>query len=974
MQNALSDILGELQAFGALQSQLVDVSNDHEPRMLSYMDLRAQSSGWRCPVVVEHSGQPCVHVFDGRDGVTDDQIALWCWRIALRGDGAWVGVLEPGKLRIYSVDILKNEIKPNNKINATPNNWALLELIHGVRAGQDDLPRRRYLLQLLERSANAAIRGGLSETDALSLVGRGLFWRFLVDRGLLKGLEPSDICSSAKTWKNCLDAKSRALETFQWLDNTFNGGLLPFDADPNNFNPTIFADILGNIAHGATETGQLRLPVEWAELDFSYIPVGLLSEVYEAFAHNLDKKEASKNSIHYTPAYLADFMVTQSLGQFLEGSKPRILDPAVGAGVFLVTAFRRLIEREWKEKGKRPARKRIREILNEQLVGFDIDARALRLTELALYLTALELDPKPKPLNELRFEKLRGKVLFDFSKKIGGSLDQVEDQFRGKFDLVIGNPPWTAISKASKEKKAWLTYSKAVAVERLGVDQVKDFGFPDNNIDLPFIWRAMEWGKPGGIIAMITHARWLFGISRRFITARNSILQAIRITGILNGSALRLSDVWPQVDAPWCITFAVNESPIPRERAAFQFISPSMETEAGSEQSRMRIDWLDSQIIPVEEAIRHPWALKSRFRGNRLALRTLETMHSKGISLGDYLVHLGTDFKNGYQVGVSGKMADTTHLLGMPDTKGAGSLGFVVDPKTLPIFNRGSVLFPRSLDIYKGPLLLVKESIPANPLTARASLINSDALYHESYHGISFFKVHDSDFVARYLQLYLQSSVMIFVELLIDGRYGVERDTIYKESLYCLPIIAAESLNTTQRSDVMSLANELADGLNDKLLFKIDQFIFSIFGLSEIEQSAIRDTLETALPSTASKRKALSHTSKLEREKFIQALKISLNNVLSASGKSANVKERTDLERGLWKFFEVHLADQETFPQINLSLNEFQTTAYENGASLVAIQLEESTYLIGMIDRYQLWTPTRGRILATEILSGAFRQ
>ena len=62
----------------------------------------------------------------------------------------------------------------------------------------------------------------------------------------------------------------------------------------------------------------------------------------------------------------------------------------LGRGI-LVTVLRKLVEREWRQTGHRPNRQRIRKILNEQLVGFDIDGRALRLAELALYLTALEL-------------------------------------------------------------------------------------------------------------------------------------------------------------------------------------------------------------------------------------------------------------------------------------------------------------------------------------------------------------------------------------------------------------------------------------------------------------------------------------------------------------------------------------------------------------------------------------------------------
>jgi hypothetical protein len=426
--------------------------------------------------------------------------------------------------------------------------------------------------------------------------------------------------------------------------------------------------------------------------------------------------------------------------------------------VFLVTALRKLVEREWQETGDRPKRKRIREILNQQLVGFDIDGRALRLAELALYLTALELDPKPKPLNELRFDELRGNVLVDLSSSEHGSLGPVEERFRKRFDLVIGNPPWTAKAKGLSEKKAWVTHSRDVVRKRLGEDRAKAFDLPDTNMDLPFVWRAMEWAKTGGRIAVVTHARWLFGISDRATQARNDLLRAMRVTGILNGSALRVTNVWPGVDAPWCVLFATNEQPEPFDGAAFQFLSPALDVEKDSQQARMRIDWLDAQIVLASDVVKHPWTLKMRFRGNRLAARAFESMRRRGEELGKYLKRLGTEFKNGYQVGgEAGDQRDASHMLGMPDTKEAGPLGFVVNADELPKFNRSTLLFPRQRSIYKKPLLLVRESIVVDRFAPRASRSDTDIAYHESYHGISLAGVEESDLVARYVQLWFQS-------------------------------------------------------------------------------------------------------------------------------------------------------------------------------------------------------------------------
>lgn len=975
-----ADTTDELKAYGALSSQVVDVSSDGEARVLSYLDLRASSAGWRIPVVVENAGRPCVHVFDARGGEapTKDQIGRWCWRVTLRGDGAWVGVLEPGRLRVFRADIHHNEVQSVQVAEVERGNWALPKFLNDVSAGRDDIARRRYLTKLLQSSARDATALGLSETDALSLVGRGLFWRFLVDRKLLVGLQPEDVCTGASSWEQCLDNKARALRTFQWLDETFNGGLLPFeDSNLRDFDPKVFSSVLGNISHGATETGQLRLPTDWQEVNFSYVPVGLLSEVYEAFAHQINSAQATAQSIHYTPAHLVDFIVSQALAELTPGGKPRVLDPAAGAGVFLVTAFRKLVEREWEEKGERPKRRRIREILNKQIVGFDTDARALRLAELALYLTAIELDPKPKPLTELQFKELRGHVLLHVREEDQGSLGAVPEEFKNKFDLVVGNPPWTAKPKGGDAKKVWIAHTKAIARARLGDARAEAFDFPDTNKDLPFVWRALDWAKEGGRIALIVHARWLFGISDRATQARNDLLQAVRVTGILNASALRLTSVWPEVDAPWCVIFATNETPKPFEQAAFQFVSPVLDADRDSKQARIRIDWFDAQTVLASEVVECPWTLKARFRGNRLAVRVLQAMQQDGERLGGYLRRVlktfresGDVFRNGYQIGgKAGKQVDASRLRGLPDTKDAGPLGFVIDAESLPKFSRKTLLFPRDRETYRAPLLLMRESIPVDRLAPRASRADRDVAFHESFHGVSFAGVENADGIARYLQLYFQSSSMVFATLLIDGRYGIERDAIHQESLELLPVVPLEKLTKAQKRKMLDLSQRIEDGLTPDLADKVDEFIVDTFGLSDVEQETVRDTLETMLPTVGAKRRAVEPPSVEDAKRFVSTLEGSLNSVLSASGQRAVVHEDCSVDWSPWRVLRVDTSKSATKRAPAPPLSAFLEEADAGGASMVTIQTGSTSWMVGLLTRYAHWTPTRARLLASDLLS-----
>ena len=76
----------------------------------------------------------------------------------------------------------------------------------------------------------------------------------------------------------------------------------------------------------------------WA-YDFKYIPIELISAIYETF---LDE-DRRKTSACYTPPEIVDFVLNEVLPFETEPQNVSILDPACGSGIFLVEAYRRLV-------------------------------------------------------------------------------------------------------------------------------------------------------------------------------------------------------------------------------------------------------------------------------------------------------------------------------------------------------------------------------------------------------------------------------------------------------------------------------------------------------------------------------------------------------------------------------------------------------------------------------------------------------
>jgi type I restriction-modification system DNA methylase subunit len=154
----------------------------------------------------------------------------------------------------------------------------------------------------------------------------------------------------------------RLLEIFIEADKRYNSGLFHFHAekDRNNFDtitPSIQIEdkVLKGIIKG------LYYPD--SPYVFSEIPAEILGHVYEQFLGkviqldenckvNIEfKPEVRKaGGVYYTPSYIVNYIVKNTVGKLLEGKTPReasvlrILDPACGSGSFLIGAYQYLLD------------------------------------------------------------------------------------------------------------------------------------------------------------------------------------------------------------------------------------------------------------------------------------------------------------------------------------------------------------------------------------------------------------------------------------------------------------------------------------------------------------------------------------------------------------------------------------------------------------------------------------------------------
>lgn len=872
-----------LSDHGASLEDLVRFDNDNAD-LLPYATLSAARQGGDADLaalvaVYEWQGSPLAFLVDAtaiRDGKHLQAIRR---RLALRGDAPYLAVVEAGRLAIHRIalDAAKPE-KTRLAPTDLPEKPAAFAYLANNRPGLE--MRRRWIadvvLTLLGKAIDALIEeAGIANDDAISLVGRALFARFLLDRKLL----PPQLFVGQPA--HCLfDNASNAEATCRWLDETFNGDLLPFSHGLFRRLPKAAFVRLGDIMHGTPDSQRyLDWKEDWAHLDFAHIPVGVLSQAYEHYQRRHTQERQRREGGYYTPRPLAELLVRGAFHALRAEGRAHdaiALDPAAGAGVFLLATFRQLVAERWRKDGKRPDTQTLRNILYRQITGFDINEAGLRFAALGLYLLSIELDPQPEPVQKLAFDKdLRGRVLFKVGEEGGlGSLGPaVGDQHNGRYDLVIGNPPWASATGLA-DWPLVTEHVKRIAAARLPADGPEP-RLPNEVLDLPFVWRAMEWARPGGQIAFALHGRLLFQQGDHMDDARAALFRATDVTGIVNGADLCQTPVWPQIGVPFCLLYARNE--VPQPGAGFRYVSPRRE--AGlNDDGQLRLDADRADILSPQQVEERPEILKLLYRGGSLGLEVLDRLAGRNIgTLADFLATAGLVHGNGYQ-----KLRKSTkrpyscnHLVGRPDLPVGAPLPLWLDLSVLPRFDQPALHRIRREALFRGPLLIIHESPLSESGRIDLAVTDGDVMFNQSFHGYSAGTHAYGRQLVRYLALVVSSKPALWYALMTSGRLGADRRIVEKFILDAIPVPLFEQLADADRARIDPLFDAIVRN-GEAAWIEADAWVAKLYGLRSRDLEVIADTLRFELPFAAQRQAAQQPPTMAERKSFRTALEAEL--------------------------------------------------------------------------------------------------
>jgi len=376
-----------------------------------------------------------------------------------------------------------------------------------------------------------------SQVDKLVqlLLNRLIFIRTVEDRGLID----MNLLAARHQWESS-DGKTDLMGSirgiFKQFSHLYDSELFPQIMDPwdsiSLHNDRILSDII---------QGLYEVPGGLADWKFDTIGSDVLGAVYEQYLGYIparvkkEEKEAQKRlfpeephigitakkekrkgeGIYYTPPWVVDYIVKQTVGRFIEERSYndilniKILDPACGSGSFLTRAYEELLNYHARQQGKTPAEldqaERTR-ILLRNIYGVDLDQQAVEIARLSLLLCSLSgQETLPSLANNIR----RGNSLIsstdeELQRYFGDNWEEKhrfnwEDEFpeimkQDGFDVVIGNPPWGSFFTDLEKKYLYKYY-------------VGHHGEAESH--LFFIQRGLQLLNESGILGFITPNTWL---------------------------------------------------------------------------------------------------------------------------------------------------------------------------------------------------------------------------------------------------------------------------------------------------------------------------------------------------------------------------------------------------------------------------------------------------------------------------------
>lgn len=651
------------------------------------------------------------------------------------------------------------------------------------------------------------------------------------------------------------------------LRSDFNGDFLGSDRhDPWSAITAKGFELLGLfLSRTDMQTGQGSF---W-NYDFSYIPVELLSGVYESF---LTPEQRAEHGAYYTPRNLAMFAVDQALAHSKDPLQETIFDGACGSGILLTTAYRRLIAHAEARRGEQLSFALRGELLKARIFGADINFMACRVTAFSLYLSLLEgLNPKDileaQETDGTKLPSLSGTNLRHGAKD--GDFFSEEHPFADKqFSLIISNPPWAEPEGESfTSADAWAEAANAPFVRR--------------QMAGAFALKALEFLCSGGRACLILPIGQLLAPSSEKFVVR--LLTAYRPQRVVNFGDLQ-GLLFPTAENT-CHVFvgekreATHIAP-PTEGTnqprmlvrvpfgeTFDYCVPKADMSLAL--GRLTMQSADRHTVQTRDVIDDPMLLVTFMWGDARDLSILTRLSAIGTfadfwqgpkSSRRWVNRKGIHVKDRSRTSVSSAPLQAMDFID-PAALRAGSP--LLHPKLLrpwPVaYDTVVGLTDEVMSVFNGPRVVFTDGFSKGEQNVRAVYLEQPASFTNSI-GVIAGPAEDADLL-KFTAVYLRSNLARYFLMMRGWKMLCERNGLHLSDVEAFPFFDVDSAPKPAQARralnrvVAHLRDlEVADELwhaetYEKQRDALNASVYEYFDLSEQEQRLVTETVEVLMSS-----------------------------------------------------------------------------------------------------------------------------
>lgn len=693
----------------------------------------------------------------------------------------------------------------------------------------------RKLLKNIQNSLRLLCEKGTSFPKAHNIMSKSIFIKYLEDRKIItkNTFEKFNV----KSFNEIL--QSNHIENFfKYLEEKFNGNIF-YTTEEESLQKYELNIVLDFLSGMDLETGQLS----FCGYDFSIIPIELISNIYELFLQEEDIVEKRNKGAFYTPYFLANAMI-ENINERILKSNYKILDPSCGSGVFLVSCFKKLVS-----LCDNVTHDELIKLLTDNIFGVDINEQALKITKLSLYIALLDcFNPKDIESNHIQ--------LPDLSKNLLLSDYFNEDLLKNKkFDLIIGNPPWTSISTSECEKYLEKNYKGIIS---------------DSQLCQSFILRTKDFLSEKGLASILISNGVLYNsFATKF---RQSVLNNFSIIEILNLQKLR-AGLFQNASYPCSvITYTLKNNQVKVcdyvnvEKDFFDII-----------QNKISFDKTNAQQISNRVMQKYDYIWKILHEGSKLDFELISSVKEDFNSLDRFLKNNNIGMSQGYSVGKK----ENNKFLDFKEVEGDYFSSFQVDYDKLP--NNKLVKFERLHDekqyLCKNRILIKRSIREKRP---ECAFIQGKVFYKNDFYSMytdedNFDKLLflegliNSDFY-NYYQFHMapaynktsqpeirMNSIKEFpIPYLKKVQYNKIIDLVKQIHLTIKDIPAYEIQNKNKSQiDIFSKNCPIIDKYKD-LLNSLNKSIYKLYGLNDRDISIIDFSLNYLLKTNNANKKDFS--------------------------------------------------------------------------------------------------------------------